>query len=109
MLANLWQGSPAARASCEAFAQRLQKAIGRVFALRVVGQEANIVLLAQKQPGASSGPLLPCAKSECALEAMRARLRRGMDAGVPRAVEEAGLLACMRSNVATVELFFGFK
>ena len=105
VLANLWQGSPAARASCEAFARRLEEAVGCVFALRVVGQESNIVLLARKPAahGGAAGGGLPGA--ERVLETTRARLRRGMGA-VPRAAEEAGLLGCMQSNVDTLELFF---
>ena len=54
LLANLWNGSASARASCDAFARLLETTLGPVFSLRVLGHEDNLVLLSAVADGAAS-------------------------------------------------------
>lgn len=113
VLANVWRVEPAERRASDAFARRLAAAVGAVFSLQVPGREGNLVLVAVKGSGSTSG-------APAALEALRHRLRRvADDAGGSRSAEagaagaRAGatlgglslppeLLACLQSNAATL-------
>ena len=53
-LANLFHGSAAARAACAAFCAQLRAAVGAVHALRVVGHEDNLVVVACKPEAATA-------------------------------------------------------
>lgn len=94
VLANLWNGSDAAKRAREHFSKNLQASVGKVFALQVEGHEQNIILLSVKgQESSATGP---------SLEAVRALLQAAAAPGVDGCVEEALLARCMRSCAATI-------
>ena len=103
VLANLWHGSDAARAAADAFARQMCAAVGDVYSVRVVGQEANVVLVALA-PAAGAAARPPRVEGDEALSALRRRLREAAAAPGVAAAEPA-LLECMRSNAATLERY----
>ena len=98
-MANLFDSSAVARQESKAFGRRLRDEVGPVYALRVVGHEANMILLAIKRDGGPTygGP---------SLDAVRGRLAEAAGWGLESAVSiDAHLLACMRSNAETCRRF----
>jgi len=71
---------------------------GHVFALRVVGQESNIVLMACRTSAHSSQ-----VAAQGTLKALQGRLRQATH--VFGNLAEADLLSCMRSNADTIEVY----
>ena len=68
VVANLFDSSEVARAESKAFGRRLRDAVGPVYALRVVGHEANMILLAIKRDGGPTygGPSLDAVRGRLA-------------------------------------------
>ena len=77
---------------------------GRVFSLRVVGQESNVVLLARKKAQQPAAMDMDPAED---LEAMRAQLRLGAASFAHLAKTESAteLLCSMNSNTETLTLY----
>jgi hypothetical protein len=95
VLANLWNGSDAAKRAGEQFAKDLHASVGRVFALQVEGHEQNIIVLSMKAQGTTAaGP---------SLEAVRASLRAAAASRAEDGCPDEELFArCMRSCAATI-------
>ena len=104
VVANLFDSSEVARAESKAFSRRLRQAIGPVFALRVVGHEANIILLAIKSFSDDGG-----ASDGTSLDAVRRRLAAAAEPEGAAAVGgrrlDPAVVACMRSNAETCRRF----
>ena len=89
VVANLFDSSEVARAESKAFGRRLRDDVGPVYALRVVGHEANIILLAIKRddegPPTEGPPSTPCAAVSPPRRMRRARSpSRRLDRAVAR-------------------------
>ena len=108
VVANLFDSSEVARAESKAFSRRLRQAIGPVFALRVVGHEANIILLAIKSfsddGGASDGTSLDAVRRRHAAAADPDPDAEGAVTVGDRRLDPA-VVACMRSNAETCRRF----
>ena len=129
VVANLWAGavsgaeSGAAEASEEArsarrFVRLLAAALGiESYGLRVVGHEKNRILLGLKPHAAATAPdtapdtapsdrPVPArAAVEVPAEALRARLLRAAEVHAAGSAVDAAMLATMRANAATVEVW----
>ena len=112
VVANLFDSSEVARAESKAFGRRLRDAVGPVYALRVVGHEANMILVAIKRQTAPYRPLISVDDS-ASVDAVRRRLAAAADPDpdAQGAVTvgdrrlDAAVLACMRSNAETCRRF----
>jgi hypothetical protein len=94
VLANLWNGSHAAKRGREQFAKNLRASVGEVFALRVEGHEQNVIVLSMKaHKSCATGP---------SLEAIRAVLQAAAESGGDGCLEEALLARCMQSCARTI-------
>ena len=105
VVANLWNGTPAARASADAFVGLLELAGFCAFGLRVLGHEKNRILVAIKL----GGPDERADRAEtrhAALTALRARIG-DMAEGFEKAWSEPNLLATMRDNARTLAAWQG--
>ena len=96
IIANLWNGTEAARKEAESFRKTLVGAAQGVacYGLRVVGHEKNRILIATK-PAADEA-------AQPRLAGLRRRLELAADAHSASGTEPA-MLETMRSNAATLE------
>ncbi len=102
VLANVWRIEDAERRASDAFARRLRSAVGEVFSLRVhPHREGNLLLLAIKAGGGAEAA--GAGRGARAPEPLRRMLSQA--AAEHGAELEPELLACMRSNAASLRVW----
>jgi hypothetical protein len=113
VIANLWNGTAAARAEADAFVARLARSARvDVFALRVVGHEKNRILVAIRA-SASKGMSKAgssCSKSGPSKGTMRDELRQRLQQAADshrEAHTEAPMVKSMYANASTLEPWGG--